>query len=79
LKCWPVVRLTIDDITRTRRRAGLHPVRGAGHPSAKPFATLLLQAPAPVVAQALGYTHSTTTRVATEAGTPGAATPPATM
>jgi hypothetical protein len=30
---------------------------------------LLLQAPAPVVAQALGN-HSTTTRVATEAGTP---------
>ena len=31
---------------------------------------LVLQAPAPVVAQALGYNHSTTTRVATEAGTP---------
>jgi hypothetical protein len=31
---------------------------------------LVLQAPAPVVAQALGYSHSTTTRVATEAGTP---------
>jgi hypothetical protein len=31
---------------------------------------LVLQAPAPVVAQALGYHHSTTTRVATEAGTP---------
>jgi len=31
---------------------------------------LVLQAPAPVVAQALGYSHGTTTRVATEAGTP---------
>jgi hypothetical protein len=31
---------------------------------------LVLQAPAPVVAQALGYHHHTTTRVATEAGTP---------
>lgn len=31
---------------------------------------LVLQAPAPVVAQALGYNHSTTTRIATEAGTP---------
>jgi hypothetical protein len=31
---------------------------------------LVLQAPAPVVAKALGYHHSTTTRVATEAGTP---------
>jgi hypothetical protein len=31
---------------------------------------LVLQVPAPVVAQALGYRHSTTTRVATEAGTP---------
>jgi len=31
---------------------------------------LVLQAPAPVVAQALGYHHNTTTRVATEAGTP---------
>jgi hypothetical protein len=31
---------------------------------------LVLQAPAPVVAQALGYNHSTTTRVATKAGTP---------
>jgi hypothetical protein len=31
---------------------------------------LVLQVPAPVVAQALGYHHNTTTRVATEAGTP---------
>jgi hypothetical protein len=31
---------------------------------------LVLQVPAPVVAQALGYHHSTTTRVASEAGTP---------
>jgi len=31
---------------------------------------LVLQAPAPVVAQALGYHHNTATRVATEAGTP---------
>jgi hypothetical protein len=31
---------------------------------------LVLQAPAPVVAQALGYNHSTTTWVATQAGTP---------
>jgi hypothetical protein len=31
---------------------------------------LVLQAPAPVVARALGYHHNTTTRVATEAGTP---------
>ena len=31
---------------------------------------LVLQVPAPVVAQALGYNHATTTRVATEAGTP---------
>jgi len=31
---------------------------------------LVLQVPAPVVAQALGYHHKTTTRVATEAGTP---------
>jgi hypothetical protein len=31
---------------------------------------LVLQVPAPVVAQALGYHHRTTTRVATEAGTP---------
>jgi hypothetical protein len=31
---------------------------------------LVLQAPAPVVAQALGYNHNTTTRVATQAGTP---------
>jgi len=31
---------------------------------------LVLQAPAPVVAQALGYHHHTTARVATEAGTP---------
>ena len=31
---------------------------------------LVLQVPAPVVAQALGYHHNTATRVATEAGTP---------
>jgi hypothetical protein len=31
---------------------------------------LVLQAPAPVVAQALGFHHNTTTRVATEAVTP---------
>jgi integrase len=31
---------------------------------------LVLQAPAPVVAQALGFHHTTTTRVATETGTP---------
>jgi integrase len=31
---------------------------------------LVLQVPAPVVAQALGYHHNTTTRVASEAGTP---------
>ncbi len=31
---------------------------------------LVLQVPAPVVAQALGYHHRTTTRVASEAGTP---------
>jgi hypothetical protein len=31
---------------------------------------LVLQAPAPLVAQALGYHHHTTTRVATQAGTP---------
>ena len=31
---------------------------------------LVLQVPAPVIAQALGYHHNTTTRVASEAGTP---------
>jgi hypothetical protein len=31
---------------------------------------LILQAPAPVVAQALAHHHNTTTRVATEAATP---------
>jgi hypothetical protein len=30
----------------------------------------VLQVPAPVVAQALGYHHNTATRLATEAGTP---------
>jgi hypothetical protein len=41
---------------------------GAGRTAA--LRQLVLQAPAPVVAQALGYHHNTTTRVATEAGTP---------
>jgi hypothetical protein len=40
----------------------------AGRPAA--LRQLVLQAPAPVVAQALGYNHSTTARIATEAGTP---------
>jgi hypothetical protein len=39
---------------------------------------LVLQVPAPVVAQALGYHHSITTRVASEAGTPWSRPPPAT-
>jgi hypothetical protein len=39
---------------------------------------LVLQIPAPVVAQALGYHHNTTTRSPPRPERPGAATPPAT-
>lgn len=38
---------------------------------------LVLQAPAPVVAQALGYHDKSTTRIATDAGAPGRTTHPA--
>lgn len=50
-------------------------VRGIGVPTqavrTAALRQLVLQAPAPVIAQALGFHHKTTTRVATEAGTPG--------
>ncbi|HEX9354797.1 MAG TPA: hypothetical protein VF933_13405 [Streptosporangiaceae bacterium] len=43
---------------------GLHP--GIARPAA--LRQLVLQAPAPVIAQSLGYFHKTTTRIAAEAG-----------
>lgn len=39
---------------------------------------IVLQAPAPVIAQALGYHEKSTTRIATDAGAPGRTTHPAT-
>ncbi len=58
--------LHVNTLTQLIRNLGIPAL--AGRTAA--LRQLVLQAPAPVVAQALGYNHSTTTRVATEAGTP---------
>jgi hypothetical protein len=58
--------LHVNTLTQLIRDLGIPAL--AGRTAA--LRQLVLQAPAPVVAQALGYNHSTTTRVATEAGTP---------
>jgi hypothetical protein len=58
--------LNVNTLTQLIRDLGIPAL--AGRTAA--LRQLVLQAPAPVVAQALGYNHSTTTRVATEAGTP---------
>lgn len=48
------------------RRAGVP----AQHGRTAAIKQLVLQMPAPVVAQALGYHQASTTRIATEAGSP---------
>jgi hypothetical protein len=58
--------LNVNTLTELVRDLGIPAL--AGRTAA--LRQLVLQAPAPVVAQALGYHHNTTTRVATEAGTP---------
>jgi hypothetical protein len=58
--------LNVSTLTQLVRDLGIPAL--AGRTAA--LRQLVLQAPAPVIAQALGYNHSTTTRVATEAGTP---------
>lgn len=58
--------LHVNTLTQLIRDLGIPAL--AGRTAA--LRQLVLQAPAPVVAQALGYNHSTTTRVASEAGTP---------
>jgi hypothetical protein len=58
--------LHVNTLTQLVRDLGIPAL--AGRTAA--LRQLVLQAPAPVVAQALGYTHGTTTRIATEAGTP---------
>ena len=58
--------LNVNTLTQLVRDLGIPAL--AGRTAA--LRQLVLQVPAPVVAQALGYNHATTTRVATEAGTP---------
>lgn len=58
--------LNVNTLTELVRDLGIPAL--AGRTAA--LRQLVLQAPAPIVAQALGYHHNTTTRVATEAGTP---------
>ena len=58
--------LNVNTLTQLVRDLGIPAL--AGRTAA--LRQLVLQVPAPVVAQALGYHHSTTTRVASEAGTP---------
>ncbi|MER7663669.1 MULTISPECIES: hypothetical protein [unclassified Streptomyces] len=58
--------------TRGAEPGGIRPPLGVPAEKGRTSAIrqLVLQAPPPVIAQALGYHHKSTTRIATEAGAP---------
>ena len=58
--------MTPDTIERRLRRAGIPALRGR----TAALRQLVLQAPAPVIATMLGYSHDGTAQVAAEAGSP---------